>query len=478
MKKKRKRILVILLVLAVTVGAGVRWKLSSGDNPANGAQATVRVVRRDLSSTVLATGAVKPQVGAEVRVGARMSGKVERLHANIGDVVEKGQVIAEVEKVDLKARVRQREAELRLAEARLSAIKTLRPREIKRAQAEIRQREAEVRLVEANLSAIKSLRPREIEKAGAEVAQWQASVELYEKDVARQRKLLEQDFTSQQASDRAREQLAVGGARLAVAREALQLATIGYREDLRQAECDIDRAGAVLAASREAWEHAKASLEEDSKQATAEIERAEAALADANAQLSYATITAPMEGVIASVATQEGETVAAGLNAPTFVTIIDLGRLQVDTLVDEVDIGKVRVGQEAAFTVDTFPDREFKGRVTAIYPTAVIQENVVNYDVVVEITSDYENLLRPEMTTNVTIFLETRPDVLAVPARALHRQRGRNIVNIQTPDGPRTGEVKVGRRDGQWVEILEGLSEGQTVFLEPPASAEQGEIDS
>jgi len=203
--------------------------------------------------------------------------------------------------------------------------------------------------------------------------------------------------------------------------------------------------------------------------------RAAAALADAKVQLSYARITAPIGGVIASVSTQEGETVAAGLSAPTFVTIIDLGRLQVDTFVDEVDIGRVKVGQEALFTVDTFPDRQFKGRVSAIYPKAVIQENVVNYDVVVTIASEYENLLRPEMTTNVTISLETQSDALVVPSRALRRERGRNVVYAQTPDGPRAREVKVGRRDGQWVQILEGLSEGQTVLLEPPASAGQGE---
>jgi multidrug efflux pump subunit AcrA (membrane-fusion protein) len=409
LKKGRKRILLIVLLLAVMGGAAVWWRYGRAEDPGDTASATAQVVRRDLSSTVLATGAVKPQVGAEVRVGARMSGKVERLHANIGDAVRRGQTIAELEKADLEAKVRQREAELRLTKARLSSLKTL--------------------------------RPREIEKAQAEVDQWRASVELYQKDLARQEELLKQDFTSQQACDRAREQLAVSQARLAAAREALTLAKEGYREDIKQAQAEVDRASAVLA--------------------------------DAKVQVSYATITAPINGVIASVSTQEGETVAAGLNAPTFVTIIDLGRLQVDTFVDEVDIGNVEVGQEALFTVDTFPDREFKGRVSAIYPKAVIQENVVNYDVVVTITSDYENLIRPEMTTNVTIFLPTQSDALVIPSGALQRERGRNIVYLQTPGGPETREVKVGRRDGRWVQVLDGLSEGEIVFLEPPASAEQ-----
>ena len=404
MKKNRKRILLVVLVLAVAAAAGVWWKFSQNGKSTNSALATAHVVRRDLTSTVLATGAVKPQVGAEVRVGARISGKVERLLANIGDVVKKGQVIAEIEKADLEAKVRQTEAELRLAEARLSAVK--------------------------------ALGPREIEKAEAEVAQWQATVELNGKDLARQDELLKQDFTSQQARDQAKEQLAVSEARLVSARKVLELAKTSYEEDLKQAEADVDRAKAVLA--------------------------------DARVQLSYATITAPIDGVIGLVSTQEGETVAAGLNAPTFVTIIDLNRLQVDTFVDEVDIGKVKPEQQAVFTVDSFPAREFAGKVVAIYPQAVIQENVVNYDVVVEITDPYDGLLRPEMTASVTIQLDTHENVLAVPAKAVKRERGKSIVYVPANGRPQPREVKVGWRDSQWIEIISGLEEGETVLLETP----------
>ena len=279
-------------------------------------------------------------------MGARISGKVERLYANIGDNVKKGQTIAELEKADLIAVVNQRKAELQLAE----------------------------------------------------------------KELARQEDLVKQDFTSKQTRDKV--------------------------------EAD--------------WAVAKAALEV------------------AKVQLSYATITAPIDGVVASVSTQEGETVAAGLNAPTFVTIINLNRLQVDAFVDEVDIGKVKIDQRALFSVDTFPGREFGGRVSAIYPKAVIQENVVNYDVVVSITNEYENLLRPEMTANVTILLETRRDVPVIPARALQRERGQSLVYVQTPDGPRARPVTVGQREGQWVEVIGGVSEGRTVLLDPPATESGG----
>lgn len=406
MKRKTRRFVFITILVLIAGGVVLWWTLGRAAKSHDPAQAPVAVVRRNLASTVLATGAVKPQVGAEVRVGARISGKVERLFANIGDVVKKGSIIAELEKADLQAVVNQRAAELSIAEAKLSAVK--------------------------------SLRPKEIEKAQADVNQWQATVDLDKKDLARQDDLLKQDFTSQQARDRAQEQLIVAEARLDSAKKALELAKTGYDEDL--------------------------------KQATADIERARAALANDKVQLSYATITAPIDGVIGLVTTQEGETVAAGLNAPTFVTIIDLARLQVDTFVDEVDIGKVKVGQKATFTVDSFPSREFSGKVIAIYPKAVIQENVVNYDVVVEITDPYEGSLRPDMTASVTIQLDAHENVLVVPIKSVKREHGKDVVYLVTNGQAQPHEVKVGWKDSQWVEIVAGLEEGQMVLPDTPAA--------
>jgi multidrug efflux pump subunit AcrA (membrane-fusion protein) len=405
MKRKGKRAVLFSLLLAgAAVCTGIWWHYN--DRRSNNlGMATGRVVRRDFTYTVLATGEVKPQVGAEVRVGSRISGKVEQLYTNIGDVVEKGQVVAELEKADLKAKVAQYQAELQIAQAKLSAVKTL--------------------------------RPREVEKAEADVAKWQASVVLGRKELLRQDELLKQDFTSQQARDRAQEQLSVAEAEMAAAQKVLELAKVRYSEDLTQAKADVDRAEAILD--------------------------------NVKVELSYATITAPISGVVASVSTQQGETVAAGLNAPTFVTIVDLNRLQVDAYVDEVDIGKIKVGRGGVFTVDAFPDREFEGKVVAIYPKALIQGNVVNYDVVIEIVTDYKGLLRPQMTASVTILLDQRLNVLAVPEKAVKRDRGKNVVYILSNGEPKPSVVKVGWKDGQWIEIIDGLKQEQTILLESPS---------
>jgi len=402
MKRKSRRVVGLVLLIGACGIPSLFYLKNRGRKEDKPGPATAQVARRTFASTVLATGAIKPQVGAEVRVGARVSGRVERLLANIGDVVKKGQVIAELEQKDLEAILAQRKAELKTAEAKQSAVETL--------------------------------SPREIEKAAADVAQWEATVTLTKADLGREDHLFKKGFSSQQDRDRAQERLLVAEAQQVAARKALELAQTRYGEDLKQAK--------------------------------SEVERAQAARDTAEVELSYATITAPISGVIGSVSTQEGETVAAGLNAPTFVTIVDLNRLQADTFVDEVDIGRIAPGQKAVFTVDAFPSREFSGRVRAVYPRAVIQENVVNYDVVVQITDTYDGLLRPEMTASVTIFQAARDNVLAIPAKAVKREHGKNVVYVLSDGRAEPCEIKVGWKDAQWLEVVSGLAEGQTILLE------------
>lgn len=373
MKRSNRRILFTILLSTFAVGAIGWWYVSNDKENGSAAPAIATVARRDFSSTVLATGAVKSQVGSEVKVGARVSGKVVRLYANIGDAVKKGQVIAELEKEDLAARVERNRAELAVAEARIADV--------------------------------------------------QARLKLAETQYQRQTKLIADSFTSQEAVDNAAKELAVSQAGLNLARR--------------------------------------------------QVESARAVLRESEANLGYATITAPISGVIASVSTQEGETVAAGLNSPVFVTIVDLKRLQVDAFVDEVDVGKVHEGQKAVFTVDSYPAREFEGKVVAIYPKAVIQENVVNYDVVIDITSPYDGLLKPDMTASVTILLEAKPNVLAVPAESIKRERGKTLLYVLTDGRVEPREVMTGWKDGPWIEIAGGVQEGETVLLALPTQAEK-----
>lgn len=199
--------------------------------------------------------------------------------------------------------------------------------------------------------------------------------------------------------------------------------------------------------------------------AKARVLKAQAELDVAKAQLSYATITAPIKGTVASVNTIQGETVTTGLNAPTFIRIIDLDRLEVLAYVDENDIGKVRVDQEAIFTVAAHPATEFKGKVTSIYPSATIQDNVVYYITSVSV-DNREGKLMPDMTSNVLIFLDQRKGVITVPNKAVQREGQKKYVMVLEKGMPDKRYVDVGWKDQSYTEILNGLREGDLVIMD------------
>ncbi len=403
--RTRKKWLWIGLALAVTAlgSAGGWYALSRSGGPIG--PATALVARRDLSATVTATGTIKAMVGAEVRVGARIPGRVEQLAVQVGDRVKAGQVIARLEQDDLRAAVEKARADLAAAEAKLGTVRNgARAQEIQTAEAALRQAEANRLLTQVNLE--------------------------------RYRQLYQDGGVALQQVDTAARDFDVSVAQVRTAREQLSLTREKYTP-------------------------------EDLQYAVAEVAQTKAILRIAEANLGYATISAPMSGVIASVSTQQGETVTSGsaaAQAPTFVTIIDLNRLQVDAYVDETDIGKVHVGQEAIFAVDAFPDKEFRGNVTAIYPKALIQQNVVDYDVVIAI-DNREGLLRPDMTTNTTITVAKREKVLTIPNQAVRREDGDRVVFVQDGDRLVRHPVKTGWKDKTYSEVLSGLKEGDRVVV-------------
>jgi len=139
----------------------------------------------------------------------------------------------------------------------------------------------------------------------------------------------------------------------------------------------------------------------------------------AQTNLHYATIRSPVDGVVVSRNVDVGQTVAASFQTPTLFTIAqDLTKMQINTSVDEADIGKVKVGQTAIFTVDAYPEIQFKGVVSQVRIAPIITQNVVTYDVVI-IVENRDLKLKPGMTANVSIEVMRKDNVLVIPSAAL-----------------------------------------------------------
>ena len=359
------------------------------------------VTRQNVNQKVLATGTVTLKTGAEVKIGARISGQVKSLSVKIGDFIRAGEMIATIEHEDLISRVAQFQADLDAEKARLEKI-----------------------LTEG---------PLEINKSKAELEELQVQLKLAGKTLERNLELNKEGFIANTAVDQAQERLEVLKAQIKLAKEEIKLKESRLENDSRLAQAMVDRATANL-----------------------EVE---------DIQLSYATITAPIDGIVALVSTQEGETVAASMNAPNFITLIDLRKLEVTVFVDETDIGRIKVGQKAMFTVDTYSEKFFKGKVREIHPKAVIKDNVVNYEVILDIDKKNVSELRPEMTANVVVTTGTRKNVLTIPKAAVKRE-GKKTFTVMNVDGKLVDRaVELGWRDGKVIEVISGLKEGEQVGI-------------
>ncbi len=231
--------------------------------------------------------------------------------------------------------------------------------------------------------------------------------------------------------------------------------------------------------------------------AEASVSQARGSLRQAETNLNYATIRSPLDGTIVSRNVDVGQTVAASFSTPTLFTIAqDLTKMQIETSVDESDISKLKVGQTANFTVDAYPDRQFKGIVRQIRNAPVVTQNVVTYVTVINVDNK-DMLLKPGMTANVSIETMRKEDVIQIPNAAIRfrpktgketprkvnsaptekapRKKGGQTVYILGKDNvPVAVEIKTGISSDRFVELLEGdLKENDEVITEQVNSAKK-----
>ena len=225
------------------------------------------------------------------------------------------------------------------------------------------------------------------------------------------------------------------------------------------------------------------SAEAQQKVTNAQVGQAQAALKIAETNLQYTNILSPVDGTVISRSVDVGQTVAASFQTPTLFSIAqDLTKMQIDTNVDEADIGKVQVGQTVSFTVDAYPDTIFIGKVAVVRNAPITVSNVVTYDVVIQVDNS-QLMLKPGMTANVSITIETRKDVLRIPNSALRfkpaeitgkSEKSQNKqgmkgtkVWILENDKPKPVKVNIGLSDGNYTEISAGeLKEGQEIITD------------
>lgn len=467
--KGRRRLLInlaIAVAIVALVGAVVMRRLGRPTLPVGLVKGSVE--RMDITQTVSATGSVTAQTGAMVKIGSQITGRIKRLFADVGTQMKAGEVIAELDVPDLEAQVRQAEATLSLNRERLS--EQLAGVKLQDTQATTAVQTARAALISAQASFTQVERSADLQRAQAQAAlrQAQANDTNSQANLKRTQELFQKSYVAASEVDTAKATAEVNSAQLASARENVRLVNTKLDADLESARQQVNQARASLAAAQAGLAQS-AIKQQQVAEARQAVKQSEAALAQSRAQLDKALIRTPISGTVLQLTQQQGETIAAGLSAPTLIIVADLDRLQVDAFVDETDIGRVNLGQPAEVIIDAYPNRPFHGRVVKIASGATMQQNVVTYDVTIALTNP-GHLLKPDMTATVNTTVAHRKDVLAIPVDAVRPGVKGSTVAVMTtgPGGQpqfRTVNVRTGVSDGEHAEILEGLNEGDTVVV-------------
>lgn len=343
--------LIFLLIAALAAGGGIWYFTKAKDSGVIKVIKTATVQRGDVSKILEATGIVKAQVGAQVKIGAQATGVLDSVPVKVGDHVKKGQLIAQIDARELRSRIAQAQADLRLDQAKLTYM---------------------------------------------------------EKNLPRKRSLVKQKLEAQDALDIALQDTEV--ARHAVASSQAKLRTL-------------------------------------------------------QVQLSYTKIYSPIDGVVSQVAAQEGETIVSGLSVSNLITVLDPTRLEMWIYIDETDVGRVATGLPVHYTVDAYRDRIFKGSVDRIYPEPEVRDNIVYYRALVHVSGEEAKALRPEMTTQCKIIVQTKKNVLTVPNNALKWVRNRQVCFVvEDPERePREVQPELGLAGLERSEVVKGLKQGDVV---------------
>jgi HlyD family secretion protein/macrolide-specific efflux system membrane fusion protein len=394
-----KKLIISLIILSLMVVGYFGFKGYS-NKPQYEVFETTKVQLADIHDVVVQTGIIKPQVGAEIKVGTRATGTVVGMYVKIGDRVSNGQLIAKIDDREIKKAIKQLEASLNREKSELEKIQTI--------------------------------YPKQINEAKEDIVYKTATFELAQIELNRQQDLVKKGFTTQSDFDRA-------------------------NTEYKKALADLTKAKTMI-------ERLQAELQSEININQSEIANIEASLAKETINLSYTSIHSPIDGIVSDITVQEGETIVTGLQVANLVTIIVPEKLEMWVYVDETDIGRIKKGMVVQYRVDTYPDKEFSGTIDRINLQPVIKEEVVYYLAIVTVKKEDALMLWPEMTTYARVITGTKNQVLAVDNATLKYESNSQVVYKVTKTGRLDKQaVQIGLTGENKTEILSGLKEGDEV---------------
>lgn len=423
----------VIALVVIALAALAYHFLKPKETTSNYLTATAEI--GDIENNVMASGKVKAL--NTVDVGAQVSGEVKRLYVDVGDEVQQGDLIAQIDQVTQKNNLSNEQASL---EQSVAAIQS--------AKAESLSRQASLK------------------SAYADLASRQSELKQAQSDFTRLKSLVAINAISQQEYDT--QATSVETAKAAVA----------------NALAAIDTAKAAIATT-----------EANINSQEAALRKSQTNVNTAEEDLSYTTIRAPMSGTVVSITTEQGTTVNANQTAPTIVTLADLSTVRINAQISEADVINVNAGMPVYFNIIGNPDQKFDSVLKAVEPAPEVisdtssTDSAIYYVGYIEVPNT-ERRFRIDMTAQVYIVIDQAKDALLIPAAALQPiSKTNKSRDANTDPNAKTAMVRVLKADGQVVEqtvttginnrvsvqILSGLNQGDEVILgEEGQKKEQG----
>ncbi len=414
---KKARFLFFILVVFVAIAAAFMANkgVFSGGEPKNAAEKEDKrfkpVELGDISLTIKSTGAVEPKT--RVRVKSEASGKIEKIYIREGQDLVAGDLIAELDQSNQKLQLKSAQLSERLRRVQYDQVKN-----------------------GSNKATMSSLENN--------VATAKLALEKAEEYYGRIKELHDKDYATEQELSEAERQ--VSNAKLALQESQKQL-------QLRMEEISPED----IKAAEISWQLARVTLEEAQK------------------NLGDAVITCPIQGTVLAKYVEVGDTVVSSTGSfsegTTICEVADLTQVQIRAGVDEIDIGRVRIGQKVIVEVDAFPLEKFDGIVSNIFQQGTSAGGVTTFTVMIEVDNTARRLLSA-MTTSVEVVADTVVGVIVVPYDVVRTDTELGtIVYVKGTDAkgrvkPEKRAVKLGVTDYENTEIREGLKEGELVMVE------------
>lgn len=458
----KKRIIYIVIILAVAlIGRGIVKKFEPKPKPPADMGISIQVGYArtgSMASVIEVSGDIKALKTAVL--SAKMQGRVVSVPRREGDSVAAGTVVVQQDTSDLSAQVRQAEAGLLAAKARLSQATTSEGLTDTQTEASIVQAQAALDSANAYLRMIKSgARTQERAQAENAVASAEANFKNAEINLNRMRGLYSQGALSKQQIDLVQMQYDVAASQLDSAKQQLSLVKEGARsEEIESAQKQVAQAGEGLRVAKSNRSQ-KAIRREDIKAAKAGVAQADAALSYANQQLANACIRTPIAGTVSKRAIEPGEMASTGTS---LVEVVALNTLYFEAAVSEMDVDRVKVGQPVEVTVDALPGRKFPGSVQKILPTA--DEKSRQFKVRIAVSNPAGDL-RPGMFARGSIEVARHRNTVIIPKDALMTNDGGMSVYLVVGSVARLQPVTTGFENRDEMETISGVSDGDVLVI-------------